>query len=584
MIKETLKENKNLALFLLVLVLGLPISLALAFWLAFYGRIFPKISVCQISLAGEVPPLAQEKLTRLILSQPLTIQLKYQERTFELNLSSLKYSPQETTQKAFGFGRNSFGGLDFKELVSLWRKGENLNLIYQLDQNELNTQIASVAAQVNLPAIDPQIKISQKDFQKTVWVENGEKGLEVDLPQLRQKINEFLACPSKEAVLSLPVKIVSSEVTEDMLTQTQKRAEAFLNKQITLQLDQQSWVVNDEELLSFLAFDGGFKKSKIREFVDNFAPNVDREPENALFQFANNRVEEFKPSQDGISLQKEELIDKLIESLMILESTQKNQEIALPVVRIPAKITTADVNNLGIKEIVGQGSSIYKGSDANRIHNLSLASLRLNGILIAPGEEFSFLKALGKVSTATGYKQAYIIKEGRTILGDGGGVCQVSTTLFRAALNTGLPITERQSHAYRVSYYEQDLGPGFDATVFDPSPDLKFINNTPSYLLLQTQIDKTNQKLIFSFYGTSDGRKVTLSKVKIWDQTPPPPDLYQDDPTLPQGTIKQIERKIWGAKTSFNYKVVRNGEVLTEQTFYSNYRPWQAVYLRGTKQ
>jgi vancomycin resistance protein YoaR len=169
-------------------------------------------------------------------------------------------------------------------------------------------------------------------------------------------------------------------------------------------------------------------------------------------------------------------------------------------------------------------------------------------------------------------------------LGDGGGVCQVSTTLFRAVLNAGLPITERQPHAYRVSYYEQDIGPGFDATVFLPSPDLKFKNNTPSYLLIQTKVDQVNKKLTFDIYGTSDGRKVEISPVRIWDKQPPPPDLYQDDPTLPAGTIKQVEHKSWGAKVAFDYKIVRGEEVLSEKTFYSVYRPWQAVYLRGTGQ
>jgi vancomycin resistance protein YoaR len=122
-----------------------------------------------------------------------------------------------------------------------------------------------------------------------------------------------------------------------------------------------------------------------------------------------------------------------------------------------------------------------------------------------------------------------------------------------------------------------------DATVFYPTADLKFKNNTGHHLLLQSTVDKKMQKLTFEIYGTSDNRKATISTPKMWDQSPPPPDLYQDDPTLPAGQVKQIDWSAWGAKASFVWKVTRNNEVLQEKTFTSNYRPWQAVYLRGTQ-
>ncbi len=167
-------------------------------------------------------------------------------------------------------------------------------------------------------------------------------------------------------------------------------------------------------------------------------------------------------------------------------------------------------------------------------------------------------------------------------MGDGGGVCQVSTTFFRAILNAGLPIIERRAHSYRVSYYEQGSSPGLDANVYDPTTDLKFKNDTPGYLLIQTLIDSASSTLIFEIYGTSDGRVTTISKPVVTDITPPSEDLYIDDPTLPQGEIKQIDWKAWGAKVWFNYIVERGEETIYQKTFYSNYRPWQAVYLRGT--
>jgi len=205
--------------------------------------------------------------------------------------------------------------------------------------------------------------------------------------------------------------------------------------------------------------------------------------------------------------------------------------------------------------------------------------------LIAPAEVFSFNQALGEVSDKTGYKPAYVIKEKKTILDDGGGVCQVSTTLFRAALAAGLPIEERHAHAYRVSYYEQGgFGPGLDATVYAPKIDLKIKNDTPAYILIQTKVDTKNAILTFELYGTSDGRKAIVGKPRVWDQVPPPPDLYQDDPTLPKGEVKQVDFAAWGARTAFDWKVERNGETLQNRTFYANFQPWQAIYLRGTRE
>jgi len=236
---------------------------------------------------------------------------------------------------------------------------------------------------------------------------------------------------------------------------------------------------------------------------------------------------------------------------------------------------------LGIKELLGEGESWFHHSIPGRVYNINLSASKIHGTLVAPGEVFSFVKTVGNIDAAHGYQPSYVIQNGRTVLGDGGGVCQTSTTLFRAVLASGLDIIERNAHAYRVSYYEENYDVGVDATIFSPTVDFKFKNDTENYILIQKNIDLANYYLNFKIFGTSDGRKATISKSKIWSQTPPPPDLYQDDPTLAPGVIKQVDWKAWGAKVSFDWKVEKDGQILHQQTFYSNYRPWQAVYLRG---
>ena len=257
---------------------------------------------------------------------------------------------------------------------------------------------------------------------------------------------------------------------------------------------------------------------------------------------------------------------------------------AVPIKIIKPKVTTDQANTFGIKELIAQGTSLFQHSIPNRIYNISLAATKLNGLLVAPGETFSFGKALGDISAFTGYKQAYIIQGGRTVLGDGGGVCQVSTTFFRALLNAGLPIIERHAHDYRVGYYEQDSKPGFDATVYVPSVDLRFKNDTPNHILIQTEIDPTVQRLTFYLYGTKDSRQVTISKPVITSRVPAPAPLYQDDPSLPKGITKQVDFAAEGATVVFTRQVIKDGEAILNDKFVSNYRPWQAVFLRGTKE
>ena len=133
-----------------------------------------------------------------------------------------------------------------------------------------------------------------------------------------------------------------------------------------------------------------------------------------------------------------------------------------------------------------------------------------------------------------------------------------------------------------MGYYEQNAKPGLDATVFSPTTDFKFVNDTPAYILVQTAVDAANRRLTVEIYGTSDGRKGQAVNHQVWDQTPPPPDLYQDDPTLPAGQIKQVDWSAWGAKVKYDYVVKRSGETIYSKTFYQVYQPWQAIFLKGT--
>lgn len=326
-----------------------------------------------------------------------------------------------------------------------------------------------------------------------------------------------------------------------------------------------------------------FADEKIKGSLQELEKEIYLPPEDALFQFENGKVVAFKEEKEGLGLDLESALDELKAQLQEKENPHQFTDITinLKTKTLKPTVTLASANSLGIHELLGEGNSWFSGSPSPRLHNIKLASAKLNGILVKPQAIFSFNHALGDVSQDSGYQPTWIIKSGRTILGDGGGVCQVSTTVFRAALNSGLPIVERQAHAYRVHYYEEKSPLGLDATVYEPSPDLKFLNDTPSHILIQSKVNEKEKKLTFQFYGTSDGRKVTLSEPVVWDKTPPPEPLYEDDPSLPAGTLKQVDWPAAGAKVKFDYTVSRNEAIIFQKTFTSVYQPWRAVYLRS---
>lgn len=321
----------------------------------------------------------------------------------------------------------------------------------------------------------------------------------------------------------------------------------------------------------------------VQDYVRDLAKKHDVEAQNALFSFENGRVSAFTIEKNGSRINQERLMLQVEKEIQTLKTHPRALSILVKEEVLKPTVTLAQSNNLGIEELIGVGVSDYTHSSAERVHNVIHAAGKFNGVLVKPGEELSFVDIIGDISQATGYKTAYVIQNGRTVLGDGGGVCQVSTTLFRAALNTGLPITERHAHAYRVSYYENDSKPGLDATIYTPSVDLRIKNDTPAHILVQTVVNEATNQLYFYMYGKKDGRQATVGDITVYDVAPPPEPLYQDDPDLPLGVTKQVDFAAWGGKSRYDYSVTyANGDVKKE-TFYSSYRPWQAVFLVGKK-
>jgi vancomycin resistance protein YoaR len=238
--------------------------------------------------------------------------------------------------------------------------------------------------------------------------------------------------------------------------------------------------------------------------------------------------------------------------------------------------------DLSISELVSESTTWFYGSASERKHNIARAASNFYGIVVAPGEEFSFNDYLGDISAEQGYETGLIIYGGRTIEGVGGGVCQVSTTAFQAAFWGGFPIVERWEHGYQVGYYDDGEGPGMDATVYSPLVDLRFINDTPHYLLIENYYNEASSSLTFKFYSTSMGRTVVKEGPFIDNVTPIKPDMWELNEELEQGEIEQVDWAVEGADVAIE-RIVYNlyGDLLRQDTFISHYIPWQNIYQYG---
>jgi vancomycin resistance protein YoaR len=311
-------------------------------------------------------------------------------------------------------------------------------------------------------------------------------------------------------------------------------------------------------------------------------------PVDAIFTEKDGRVTEFVPSKDGTMLDMAASVGRITDAIMVGRDAG-SPALELPIITDAAKVQTVNSNPYGIKELIGVGSSNFRGSPKNRRANIDVGRTSLNGILIRPGEEFSLLKALGPVDGEHGYLEELVIKENQTKPEFGGGLCQIGTTTFRAVLASGLPVLERRNHSYRVTYYELDgdgnnIGPGKDATIYEPAPDFKFKNDMATSILIRTYVVSGTDKLVFEFWGTKDGRVSEQTNSVILTSTPPPPKKLIKTTTIPPGTTKCTEHAHPGATAKFTYTVTYPSAEKKENTFMSYYKPWGEVCLAGVTQ
>lgn len=496
--------------------------------------------------------------------------------------------------QAYEIGRHGSWYQRLNTILNIQKHGLEIETQLTFDKDRVAEMVMAFKTQIDQPPQLPEAQLTTSGNADSLTITSGENGVAIDVDATVDRV--LVSANTLPHQASAVVLMDQVKLTSDQQTNLGKNiAQHLIGKKLVFNYDYHVFIINDKTLISLLKLPSGIKVEQLNSLLDDWAVVVNQEPQQAVFEYDANTlvVKKFEPAIDGIALDRE----KTIQTTSDWTNSQLNQPapttdttteadatttLDLPVVQTQTQNTLAETNNLGINERIGFGESRYDHSITTRIHNVALTTSRINNTLVAPGVEFSFNKTLGDVSSLTGFKPAYVIKDGMTVLGDGGGVCQVSSTLFRALLDSGLKITLRIPHSYRVSYYELNSDPGFDATVYAGNTDLRFVNDTSHYILIRGVADSQNLYMKMEIYGTNDGRTTEVSNYKKWDYSPPLPTEYIPDPSLSPGQLKQIDWPAAGIKAQFVHTVRnKDGEIMSQKTYTSNYRPWSAKYLQG---
>lgn len=544
--------------------------------ITYQDKILPNVYISGVNVGGLTKEEALEKIKVLApINRDITLSSTTKNYVFNSNYFKFEYDMQDTVNNAFLLGRGSdIVSNSLEKLKSLYTT-KKLTFSYEFDNSLIDLEISRIVGEERVGGNDAHFIVIYGDLR----IIEEKEGISVDYEKLKSNLDSKLS-GNKDVVVEIPFKVRKPEITKEDLIAIEPEVREKFFKNFKLTFFEKQRTLFPKEVFSLIKIrknkDGIYydlNEELLKKLTFEVRDIVDNKPRAQVTKFEGDRVLEFNINQSGSVLDEVEFRKNLRKNLFA-----GNTQMELDSIKIGNNFPK---ESYGISHLLGVGKSKYLGSINSRVHNLALAAEKINGTLVAPGEEFSFLKTVGPISSSTGFQTAYVISEGRTVLGEGGGVCQTSTTLFRAMLNSGLPITARYPHAYRVSYYEQDAPAGLDASVYYPSLDLKFKNDTSKYILVQAEVDKKNYEMTFYLFGTKDGREVVITKPELFGFRPAPAAEYIEDKSLRPGEIKQVDFSASGITSRFERKVVKDGVTLYADVFNSNYSPWKAIFLKG---
>ena len=536
---KTILQKFNPKLLIVILIPIILIIIASVIIYNYRDYIYPKVSVQGVSIGSQNLKEAFNTLdnkNKELKTKTITLTYEDQEYSTTLEELGIQINTDETLVKAYKSTRQ---GNILARIQKLFQDN-NVDWVYTSDTEFLES---SLGAKVN-PALKTlaDAKLNYVDGEIVIVPEQAGESLESD------KIAAIIMKDIDKEKLSFPIplkketpSITSSswEAQKADLDSLVKKHDIFFNDvNITIPPEEiVTWITIDQETKKI-----GVSQDTIKEYLASVQKNLTSQPVNAKLRFDPNtqQIQILEPGREGTKLMMEESSKRIKNDILAgVPKTELFVAVTSPL------IDESQFDALGLKTLLGKGESNFRGSSKSRVKNINVAANKISSTLLKPDEEFSFVNTLGKVDARNGYLPELVIKGNKTIPEYGGGICQVSTTLFRAALNAGLPILERRNHSYVVNYYGK---PGLDATVYLPKPDFKFKNDTNHHILIQHYIVGTI--LYYEIYGTSTGKTAKTIEPVILESSP-------------DGSMKTVA-----------YREIYEGDVMIKRdAFYSTYRP-----------
>ncbi len=583
-----------------ILFLGLVFVWIVGYQLAFAGRIFPGISVAGVDVSGLSPNDAALKLNQT-LSFPITGKILFRAADTVWVASPVElgmvFDPSASALAAYQYGRSGglFGALAGQ--IGAGGLGADVSPVIIFDQRVAYTYLQNIASQIDQPVKEASLYLDGTNVVALPGQVGRLLSLDATLIYLGSQLQSF-----RDGEVPLVIQEAAPKLLD--VSSQADAARRMLSQPLTISIpnsgesDPGPWTYDIPVIANMLTVNVvenngraemqvGLDLNALRLSLIELKTYVDRLPKNARFIFNDEtgQIEPISASSIGRVMDVDASIKAINEALLRGEHT-----VALVVgEQQPAVADTASGADLGITQPIISHTTYFYGSSSERIQNIVAASSPFHGVLVAPGETFSMGNTLGDVSLENGFAEALIIYGGRTIKGVGGGVCQVSTTLFRTVFFGGFPVVERYSHAYRVSYYEKtisgDIDPslaGLDATVYFPLVDFKFVNDTPYWMLMETYVNVSARTLTWKIYSTPDGRSVTWETTGPTNVVPPPPPIFEENPELKAEQISQIDYPAQGADVNVTRTIWRAGQIYFSDNFETHYQPWSAVCEYGT--
>ncbi len=549
------------------------------------GKFYPGAAIAGVPLGGltrEEAHVALQARVDDFLASAVTYVYQNQAWRFSAQELGISLNIEDALDRAWSHGRED--GVTGRYEAILDRSSLNLPLVARVDTATFKAALQGIADEIHLDPVDATFGMEGTEI--TITPERT--GRTLNISAAREATLSAMVDLQPITVM-LRVAIDPVTVTTEDLEPSRAEAALLVSGGVTLHYQENIWEVDRDALARSIIIPNDVVNARpvldpgtLAIILQPIADELYRAPVDAEIGW-NNGVYAISESRAGRAIDLEKLAERVIEAA----GNDDERVVQIPARKLVPDIDSENLDALGITGLLADGSSSYAGSASERAINVEISAEKVTHTPIPPGGSYSFLSSVGTISVDAGFVEGKIIADGWYTSDIGGGVCQVSTTVYRAALLAGLPFTEWWPHAFRVGFYEQDGWPaGMDAAIYQPNNegewalDLVFTNPTDSWMLLE--MTTANQVVTASLYGPETGYQVELSDVELSNVTQPPPPLERTSDELPAGQRRQTQQAQTGVTATLVRRVRKDGELVSEETFTSVYAPVADAFVVGT--